>query len=135
MRSRAHIEGHPIHPMLIPFPFAYLFGATCVELAAHTADRPNWYRTARHMRVMGIGTALAAAVPGIVDYFFTVPPNSSASQRATYHGAANLTAVAIITSVATRRRDDSSPTPWEIAAQLSAAGLLGIAGYLGGTLV
>jgi nitrite reductase/ring-hydroxylating ferredoxin subunit/uncharacterized membrane protein len=135
MRSRAHVQGHPIHPMLIPFPFAYLFGATCVEIAAHTAHRPGWYSTARHMRLMGIGSALVAAVPGIVDYFLTVPPNSSASQRATYHGAANLTAVAIMSSVAASRRDDNGPSPWEVAAQLAATGLLGVAGYLGGTLV
>jgi uncharacterized membrane protein len=27
MRSAAHFQGHPIHPMLIPFPFAFLTGA------------------------------------------------------------------------------------------------------------
>jgi hypothetical protein len=31
MRSAAHIDGHPIHPMLIVFPFAYLFGSACVD--------------------------------------------------------------------------------------------------------
>lgn len=121
--------------MLIPFPFAYLFGAVCVDAAASVADRPQWYRTARHMRTLGIGSALVAAVPGIVDYLFAVPPDSSASRRATWHGAANLSAVALMTTVARTRRDHAAPRPWELSAQALAAGLMAVAGYLGGTLV
>jgi nitrite reductase/ring-hydroxylating ferredoxin subunit/uncharacterized membrane protein len=135
MRSRAHIDGHPIHPMLIPFPFAYLFGAACIDTVAWAANQPRWYSTARHLRVLGIGTALVAAVPGIVDYFLAVPPRSSAAKRATYHGAANLSAVTLFSSVAAARTTDRRPRPWEIAAQASAAGLMAFAGYLGGTLV
>jgi nitrite reductase/ring-hydroxylating ferredoxin subunit/uncharacterized membrane protein len=135
MRSRAHIDGHPIHPMLIPFPFAYLFGAACIDMAAYAAGKREWYSTARHMRVLGIGTALVAAVPGIVDYFLAVPPDSSASERATYHGAANLAAVATMSAVAASRTNDDAPAPWAMAAQAVATGLMAVAGYLGGTLV
>ncbi len=135
MRSRAHIQGHPIHPMLIPFPFAYLFGAACIDTVAYAADKPRWYPTARHMRVLGLGAAVAAAVPGLIDYFLAVPPDSSAARRATYHGAANLSAVAVLSAVAAGRRDDDQPRPWELTAQLGAAGLMAFAGWLGGTLV
>jgi nitrite reductase/ring-hydroxylating ferredoxin subunit/uncharacterized membrane protein len=135
MRSHAHVDGHPIHPMLIPFPFAYLFGAVCVDTVAFAANQPRWYSTARHMRTLGIGTALVAAVPGLIDYFLAVPPKSSAAKRATYHGLANLSAVAAMTAVAASRRADGPPRPWHIAAQVGAAGLMGVAGYLGGTLV
>ncbi len=135
MRSRAHLDGHPIHPMLVPFPFAYLVGAACLDGVAAATRRPQWYRTARHMRVLGIGSALAAAVPGIVDYLFAVPPKSSAARRATLHGVANLSAVGLMAAVAWRRRTDRSPRGWELAAQGAAAGLMGVAGYLGGTLV
>lgn len=121
--------------MLIPFPFAYLFGAACVDVAAYATDRPGWHPTARHMRVLGIASALVAAVPGIIDYFLAVPPKSSAANRATWHGAANLSAVALMTAVATSRHDGEQPRPWELATQAGAAGLMAFAGYLGGTLV
>lgn len=121
--------------MLVPFPFAYLFGAACIDGVAAATRRPQWYRTARHMRVLGIGSALAAAVPGIVDYLFAVPPKSSAKRRATLHGLANLSAVGLMGAVAMRRRNDRAPRGWELAAQGAAAGLMGVAGYLGGTLV
>jgi nitrite reductase/ring-hydroxylating ferredoxin subunit/uncharacterized membrane protein len=135
MRSNAHLNGHPIHPMLIPFPFAYLFGAACVDTAAHVADRPRWHTTARHMRTMGIASALVAAVPGAVDYFLAVPPKSSASNRATLHALANLSAVGLFATVATRRRTDERLRPWELAIQAVAAGLMSAGGWMGGTLV
>jgi uncharacterized membrane protein len=64
MRSAAHIEGHPIHPMLVGFPVAYLFGSTCIDVWARATNRPRWLQTASHMSLLGIGAALAAAVPG-----------------------------------------------------------------------
>lgn len=135
MRSSAHFEGHPIHPMLIPFPFAYLFGSVCVDAAAHVAGRPRWFSTARHMRTMGIASALLAAVPGIVDYFLAVPPKSSAARRATRHGLANLSAVGLFTAVALRHRNGHRPRQWDLATEACAAGLMSYAGWLGGTLV
>jgi uncharacterized membrane protein len=34
MKSTASITSHPIHPMLIPFPFAFLAGAWGFRVAA-----------------------------------------------------------------------------------------------------
>jgi nitrite reductase/ring-hydroxylating ferredoxin subunit len=64
-----------------------------------------------------------------------VPPDSSASERATYHGVANLSAVAMMSAVAATRRHGGRPRPWELATQIGAAGVMAFAGWLGGTLV
>ena len=109
MRSRARIHGHPIHPTLIPFPFAYLSGAAGLDTAAPVADRPEWRATAGHLRTLCIATALLAAIPGAVAYLFAVPPHSSAARRATLHGLTNLAAVTIVAAVARRRRRDARP--------------------------
>jgi len=136
MRSAAHIEGHPIHPMLIPFPFAYLFGSVCIDVWARATDRPGWLRTASHLNAIGIGTALAAAVPGIIDYVFAVPPKSSGRERATSHAFANVCALALF-AAARAGRDEKNDRPgnWAIGAEVAGAGLLAVAGWLGGTLV
>src|SRR5688572_7560956 len=39
MRSYASIKGHPLHPMLINYPFAFLTGAFAFGLAARAARR------------------------------------------------------------------------------------------------
>jgi nitrite reductase/ring-hydroxylating ferredoxin subunit/uncharacterized membrane protein len=122
--------------MLIPFPFAYLFGSAVVSLWARATGRANWFRTATHMNTLGIGSALVAAVPGLVDYTFAVPPNSSGRRRATNHMLANLSAVGLFTAARLARRNPDAPPPtWALALELGGAGLLATGGWLGGTLV
>src|SRR4051812_2068740 len=74
MKSTAHLGGHPIHPMLIPNPFALLSTAAIFNLVGAMTARRAWCQTARHMTIAGLGSALIAAVPGMVDYVGTVPP-------------------------------------------------------------
>jgi nitrite reductase/ring-hydroxylating ferredoxin subunit/uncharacterized membrane protein len=136
MRSSAHFKGHPIHPMLIPFPFAYLFGSALIDVWARATGRLGWFRTAHHMNGLGLMSALVAAVPGLVDYAFAVPPKSSARERATTHMLANLSAVGLFAAARMGRRDADARSPiWAVAAELSGAGLLAAGGWLGGTLV
>src|SRR5918993_3173005 len=95
MKSKAIALGHPIHPMLIPFPIGFLTGAVLFDIAGRFRDMPSWWTTGGYLAIAGIIAALLAAIPGIVDYLYTVPPNSSAKQRATKHAAANSTAVVL----------------------------------------
>src|SRR5581483_9259746 len=132
MRSTAHIKGHPIHPALIAFPFAYLFGSACIDALAGVTGRSEWFRTARHMNALGIGTALAAAVPGAIDYLFSVPPKSSARTRATDHMIANVSALALFGAARLGHRSDGErPAWWAVAAEVCGAGLVATAGWLG----
>src|SRR5262245_62667387 len=136
MRSSAHIECHPIHPMLVGFPFAYLFGSACIDFWARAANRPRWHQTASHMSLLGIGAALAAAVPGLIDYVFAVPPESSAKKRATSHMLANVSALGLFTLARTgRRSQDDRPAAWSMALELAGMSLMTAAGWMGGTLV
>jgi len=136
MRSSAHIESHPIHPMLVAFPFAYLFGSACIDVWARTTNRPRWHQTASHMSLLGIGTALAAAVPGLIDYVFAIPPKSSARSRATSHMFANVSALGLFALArAGRRQHDDRPAPWSLALEVAATSLMSAGGWMGGTLV
>lgn len=136
MRSSAHIKGHPIHPMVIPFPFAYLFGSAGIGLWARATGKSKWFRTATHMNTLGLGSAVMAAVPGLVDYFFAVPPKSSAHDRATKHLLANVSAVGLFTAARIGHRDPDAPPPvWALGLELCGAGLLAVGGWMGGTLV
>lgn len=136
MRSAAHIEGHPIHPMLVAFPAAYLFGSACIDVWARWRHRPSWFRTATRMNALGIGTALAAAVPGLIDYVFAVPPKSSAKTRATNHMIANVSALGLFALArAGRNHGEDRPSWWALTAELCGLGLITTGGWLGGTLV
>ena len=136
MRSSAHFKSHPIHPMLVPFPLAYLSGSALINLWARVMNRPDWFTTANHLSRLGIAASFAAAVPGLIDYVFAVPPRSSGRKRATKHMFANLSAVALFSAARIgRHRADRRPSLAAMAAELGGTGLLIAGGWMGGTLV
>jgi nitrite reductase/ring-hydroxylating ferredoxin subunit/uncharacterized membrane protein len=136
MRSRASLRGHPIHPALIPFPFAFLYGAFLFHLAGRLVERPAWWTTGSHLAVAGIVMALVAAVPGAIDYFYTVPPRSTGKQRARKHALVNLSAVGLFAvTVLLRGGGDVVPGAVDLALEALAVGLLTFGGWMGGTLV
>lgn len=136
MKSKALLLGHPLHPMLIPFPFAFLTGAVVFDLAGWLGDASSCWITGAYLSAGGIGTALVAAIPGVIDYRYTVPPNSSGKSRATRHMVANLSAVALF-AVAWWIRGTPATRPGFAVLALEAVGLglLGVGAYMGGTLV
>ena len=136
MRSAAHFRGHPVHPALIPFPFAFLYGAFFFDLAGWLTVRPSWWTTGGYLGLVGIVAALIAAVPGFIDYFKTVPPKSSGKRRATQHMILNLSAV-LLFAVAWVIRGQPQISPGAISLTLEAFGvaLLTAGGWLGGVLV
>jgi nitrite reductase/ring-hydroxylating ferredoxin subunit/uncharacterized membrane protein len=136
MKSKAILFGHPAHPMLIPFPLAFLTGAFLFDTAGWLFNSPAWWVTGGHLALVGLATALLAAVPGFVDYLYTVPPRSSGRERATRHMAANLTAVALFgTAWAIRGELANGPTIAVLGLEALGFVALGTGGYMGGTLV
>lgn len=135
MRSAAHFRGHPLHPALIPFPFAFLTGAFLFDVASRATGRPNWWTTGGYLAIAGILTALLAAVPGLIDYLRTVPPNSSGKRRATKHMLLNLSAVTLFIVATLLRGDGVAPVTAVVVLEGLAVIMLFIGGWLGGVLV
>ncbi len=135
MRSTAHYKAHPIHPSLIPFPFAFLSGALLFDLAGSLLSRAPLWTTAGHLEIAGVAAGLLAAIPGAIDYLYTVPPRSSGKQRATKHAAGNVAALVLFSLAWLLRADDGSPSAGTLALEVLGGAALVYAGYLGGTLV
>jgi nitrite reductase/ring-hydroxylating ferredoxin subunit/uncharacterized membrane protein len=136
MRSRAHFRSHPLHAMLIPFPFAFLVGGFVADLSAELFNNTDLRIAAWYLIAAGIVMGLVAAVPGLLDYRNTVPPNSSGKKRATRHMLVNSSAL-VLFAVAWWLRGGPG-----VAADLlllvmegAAVALLSTGGWLGGTLV
>jgi nitrite reductase/ring-hydroxylating ferredoxin subunit/uncharacterized membrane protein len=135
MRSAANFRGHPIHPALIPFPFAFLTGAFAFNLAGRVTGHASLWTTGGYLAVAGIATALLAAVPKLIDYVRTVPPDSSGKKRATLHMVLNLSVVAMFGVATWHARHTVAPgTPVLILEGLATAALF-LAAWHGGVLV
>ncbi|PYR87807.1 MAG: hypothetical protein DMF84_30625 [Acidobacteria bacterium] len=134
MKSFVHVKGHPVHPALIPFPFAFLPGALLFDVGSLWLARPLWAITGYHLLQLGILAGLAAAVPGALDFFRRVPPNSSGRNRALRHGVLNVAAIAMFVIVCALRRN-GFVTPTTLALELLGVLTLFYSGSLGGVLV
>ena len=136
MRSKASFDGHPVHPGLIPFPFAFLCGAFAFDAAGLAFGSPGWWATGFHLAVAGLATALLAAIPGFIDYVATVPPRSAAHSRATSHMLLALVTIGLFAAAAWLRGGASVPPSAPVLAlELGGVLALAAAGWIGGTLV
>ena len=134
MRSRAHIKSHPLHPILIPFPIAFFIGTLVFDLLREFSGNTDFQTVAYYLNLAAIGTAVLAAIPGIIDYTSTVPPKSSAKKRAATHGMLNATNLLLFCFAFYARQNDLGSS-WIILTESIGCILLFIAGWMGGTLV
>ncbi|MGV3528797.1 MAG: DUF2231 domain-containing protein [Flavisolibacter sp.] len=134
MRSHANFKTHPLHPMLVPFPIAFFTGAFVFDVLALVLGNENLHQTAYHLDIAGIVGAVAAAVPGAIDYFTTVPPESSAKKRGAKHGIINSVNLLLFIAIAFYRNGDANIYV-VTALELVGVVLVSIAGWMGGTLV
>ena len=136
MRSKAHFKSHPIHPMLVAFPIAFMTGAPAFDAAGLLGDWPTAWTVGAYMSVAAVVTGLAAGIPGFIDYLYVIPPNSSAKKRATQHMIVNVAALAVMAvGWAFRDWDSLRPTWFAVALEAAALATVSVGGFLGGTLV
>jgi nitrite reductase/ring-hydroxylating ferredoxin subunit/uncharacterized membrane protein len=136
MRSKAQIKSHPLHPILIAFPIAFLIGALVGDIAAYAAGWGAPATVGAYLSIAGIIAGLVAAVPGLIDYFGVIPPDSSGKRRATWHLAVNVSALTLFAvGAAGRDWDTLRPGLLTVVFELASVGLMSVGGYLGGTLV
>ncbi len=67
-QSTAKIAGHPIHPMLIPFPIAFFVSTLVCDLAFWRTGNPIWATAALWLLGTGIVMAKLAAAAGLTDF-------------------------------------------------------------------
>lgn len=139
MASRASIGGHPIHPMLIPFPIGLLLFSFVADLIYFWRGNPIWKDyIAFYTMLGGIIGAAAAAIPGLIDW-------ATLTERATIRVAnwhARVNVVTLLIFIANFYLRTSSGATWipglpMLPVVLSVVGVIGlaIAGWLGGQLV
>src|SRR3954468_11266146 len=133
MKSKANLKGHPLHPMLIAFPVAFFTGTLVSDVLAFVYKQGNFLLVAKYLEIAGVIMAIAAAVPGIIDFIYTVPPQSSANKRAWKHGLSNISML-ILFVIAALYRERISPG-YIVAIESLGMVLLSVAGWLGATLV
>ena len=134
IKSTAAIAGHPLHPMLVPFPIAFLVALPVVDAAFWSTGDPFWARAALWLAGAGLLSGLAAAVPGLVD--FATVQRIRQHRAAWIHGVGNVLAMVLTFVNLWLRLDDPAAMilPAGLLLSLLVALLLGVTGWYGGEL-
>ncbi|WP_207481629.1 DUF2231 domain-containing protein [Arenibaculum pallidiluteum] len=132
--STAAIGGHPIHPMLIPFPLAFLSATLATDLAYLRTRNPFWAEASRWMLRAGLASGAAAGVFGAVDYVTIHRAHRSGVGKV--HALGNMAAMALAAANLAARHDDPEGAVEGRGVALSGAvaALLGLTGWAGGEL-
>ena len=138
MASKASIMGHPVHPMLIPFPLALWITSFIADVLFYFNRNTSLLVIAKFTLAAGIIGAVVAAVPGIIDWLAI--KNPEVTRIANWHARLNIIALVIFAvSLYLRTRYGAPWVGWRLTIPflISLLGviLIGISGWLGGDLV
>jgi uncharacterized membrane protein len=137
MASKASIAGHPVHPMIIPFPLALWSTSFVADVIFYFFRNSSLLLISKFLLAAGCLGAVAAAIPGIIDWLSIKSPE--VKRIANWHARLNIIALIIFAiSLYLRTR---AGAPWvnyslKIPFVLSLLGviLISISGWLGGKL-
>jgi uncharacterized membrane protein len=135
-KSTARIGGHPIHPMLVPFPIAFFVATLLADIVFWRTGNSGWAVAAMWLLGAGLVGAALAALAGWID--FLSDTRIRALAHAWLHAIGNVTAVVIsLISFYFRYMNgaEAGAQPTGIWLSLVVVVLLLVTGWLGGELV
>ena len=139
MASPASIGGHPIHPMIIPFPISLWVFSLVADVIYLWRGNPVWKDwIAFYALLAGIIGAVIAAVPGFIDWLSLT--DKAVVRIANWHARLNVIALLVFAGSFYLRTTSGASLiggSYTIPVALSVLGvvLITISGWLGGEMV
>jgi uncharacterized membrane protein len=135
MESRVKLFGHPVHPILIPFPLGLLVTSFIFDLIYLITGSGEFSVVAFWMIAAGVVGGLAAAVFGAID-FSRVPDDTRAHSVGVWHALFSTSMLILFAaSWLLRLGEPAQPGAIPIILSLVGATLAGLTGWFGGELV
>lgn len=140
MYSKAKLGGVPLHLMFIAFPIAF-YTTSLVAFLVYQFAIPEtfWFQLGYFSTFAGVGTAVLAAIPGVIDWATGIPKESAGKKRGLIHAGLNVAAL-VLFSLNAYMLYGSWNTPMTDVTGIWAIALVGVlftigAGYHGWELV
>jgi uncharacterized membrane protein len=135
MESKAKMAGHPVHPILVPFPLGLLTTSVIFDIIHLLTGGARWAEISFWMIAVGVVAGLLAAVFGLIDWL-AIPPGTRAKAIGLWHGLSNVVMVALFAaSWLVRSSAPGDPGILPIVLSFLGVGLASLGGFLGGELV
>jgi uncharacterized membrane protein len=133
--STVAIAGHPLHPLLVTFPIAFLTGAFGTDVGYWLTHDPFWARASLWLLGAGFVSGLVAAATGMLDFLKIdrVKKHSAGWIHAVGNAAALV--LTLVNWIQRWNNVENAVLPVGLALSLFVATLLGITGWYGAELV
>jgi uncharacterized membrane protein len=134
-RSTASIAGHPIHPLLVPFPIALFTGALATDIAYWQTEQTIWSDFSSWLIAGGLVMGGLAALAGLIDF---ASRRAVRAQRPAWpHAIGNVLvlALALLNAFVHARDGWTAVVPWGLALSVVVVLLMCVTGWLGSSLV
>lgn len=134
--TTAKLAGHPIHPMLIPFPIAFLAATFVSDLVYWMTADAFWTRASFWLLAAALVMSAAAAMAGFADFFGNSRIRSMSD--AWQHMIGNVVAVVLALANFLLRwsvEPSQGMLPWGIVLSALVVLILVFTGWKGGSLV
>ena len=135
MESRVAIAGHPIHPMLIPFPVAFFVATLACDIAFWRSGNASWTTASSWLLSAGLVMAALAAVAGLIDVLGDA--RIRALREVWWHAGGNVLLVLIQawSWYARYTEGAAAVVPKGLVLSLVAVGLMLFTGWMGWQMV
>ena len=132
--STLSVAGHPIHPIIVIFPVAFLVGAAGSDIGYWLTSDPFWARASVWLIGVGFAAGILAAITGFLD-FFKVKRVRDRSAGWLHMGGNVAVMVLSLINLLLRQGNPAEPIVYTgLAISVVVATLLGITGWFGGEL-
>lgn len=134
LRSKFQIAGHPIHPMLIPFPIAFLTAVVVTDIVLAAGGSAFWAELSWWLLIGGVVSGAVTALAGLPD--FIGHHEVRRHRTAWFHLISNSTVLILaIANLGARVGDRvDAVVPVGIVLSILTAGALMLGGWFGGEL-
>lgn len=134
VESTAAVGGHPIHPMLIPFPIAFLVGGFVTDLAYWYTLSAFWAHFSLWLIGAGFVTGIIAAAFGLIDFFTIERAREHSAGWIHFVGNAVVLVLAFITLLLRTADVEGAVLPSGLIVSAVITLLLVVTGWYGGEL-
>jgi uncharacterized membrane protein len=133
--STVAIAGHPLHPLLVTFPIAFLTAALGTDVGYWLTNDPFWARASFWLIGAGIVTGVIAAITGMSDFVKIERVRQHSAGWAHMVGNVAALSLSFISFILRWGNQAGAILPTGLIVSLVVATLLGITGWYGAELI
>lgn len=132
--SKVAILQHPLHPMVVVYPVAFLSTTLVTDVVFWLHGGPFWAEASFWLATAGFATGVVASLLGLAEFLLVREVRTRLAGWT--HLITALMALSLAGANAQLRVDDpvAAVLPWGIILSAVMALMVGIAGWIGGTL-